>query len=125
MTTQETVKKTASELGKDAKESVEELGRSAGRRMDEVRGETGAALHTAARSVRGAGLGGSAAVEELAAGTANQLDATASFVENHDLRDALTSLRMFSHRHLTGSLLAAAAVGLLAGTAIRRSAHKC
>lgn len=125
MTTQETVKKTASGLGKDAKESVEELGRSAGRRMDEMRGETGAALHTAARSVRGAGLEGSEAIDDLAAGTADQLDATASFVENHDLRDAVTSLRMLAHRHLTGSLVAAAVIGLFAGSAIRRATHKC
>jgi hypothetical protein len=125
MSTQDTAMKTASELGKEAKESVEELGRSAGRKMDAVRGETGAALHTAACSVRGAGAEGSGAIDDLATGTADQLDAAASFVENHDLKDVFTSLRMYAHRHLTGSLVAAAVVGIFAGSALRRATHKC
>ena len=117
--------KATSELGKEAKESVEELARSAGRKMDAIRGETGAVLHTAACSVRAAGLEGTEALDELVAGTAAQLDATASFVENYDLRDVCTSLRMLAHRHLTGSLVAAAVIGFFAGFAIRRATHKC
>lgn len=124
MTTQESATRTASELGKEARESIDELGRSAGKKMDAVRGETGAALHTAASSVRGAGLDGSEAIDELATGAAKDLDATASYVENHDLKDVVTSLRMLAHRHLTGSLVAAAAIGIFAGAAIRRSTHK-
>lgn len=120
MTTLKTVTETASDLGKDAKESVEELGRSAGRRLDAVRTETGAALHTAASSVRATGRQGSEAIDNLAAGAADRLDATASLVEDHDLRDALTGLRRFGRRHLAGSLLAAAAIGFFAGSVLRR-----
>jgi hypothetical protein len=115
----------ASELGKDAQESAEELGRSAGRKLDDARDETAGALHTAASSVRRTGRQGSAAIDHLATGAADRLDATASYVENHELSDVFHSLRRFGRRHLTGSLVAAVAVGLLAGAALNRAAHSC
>jgi hypothetical protein len=125
LTTLKTVTETASELGKEARESVEQLGRSAGRRLDAVRTETGAALHTAASSVRATGRQGSEAIDNLATGAADRLDATATLVEDHDLSDALTGLRRFGRRHLAGSLLAAAAFGFLVGSAARRATHTC
>jgi ElaB/YqjD/DUF883 family membrane-anchored ribosome-binding protein len=112
---------TASELGKEAKDSIEEMGRSAGRKMDAAREETGGALHAAASCVRKTGRQGSEAIDNLATGTADRLDATASYVEDHDLRDALTGLRRFGRRHLTGSLVAAGAIGFLAGYALTRA----
>lgn len=120
-----TLTESASDLGKEAKESVEQFGRSAGKKLDEVREETGAALHTAASSVRKTGRQGSDAISNLAAGAADRLDATASYVEDRDLRDAFAGLRRFGRRHLTGSLVAAAAVGFLAGSALSRAAHSC
>lgn len=125
MTTFETVTETASEFGKEAKESVEQLGRSAARTVDEMRGETAGALHAAASSVRTTGRQGSAAIENLATDSADRLDATALYVEDHDLRRVLTGLRTFGRRHLTGSLVVAAAVGFLAGSALRRATHSC
>lgn len=125
LTTLKNVTESASELGKEARESVEELGRSAGRRLDAARTETGAALHTAASSVRTTGRQGAEALDSLATGAAERLDATASMVEDHDLSDALTGLRRYGRRHMAGSLLAAAAVGFLAGSAIRRATHTC
>ena len=120
MTTFRELTGTAAELGKEAKESMEELGRSAGRRLDEARDETGGALHSAASSVRTTGRKGCEAIDGLATGVADRLDATASYVEDHDLRDVLAGLRRFGRRHLTGSLVAAVAVGFLAGTALSR-----
>jgi ElaB/YqjD/DUF883 family membrane-anchored ribosome-binding protein len=120
-----TLTESASDLGKEAKESIEQLGRSAGRKLDEAREETGAALHTAASSVRKTGRQGSDAIGNLAAGAADRLDATASYVEDRNLRDAFAGLRRFGRRHLTGSLVAAAAVGFLAGSALSRAAHAC
>ena len=125
MTTLKTLTEQASELGKEAKESMEELGRSAGRRLDEVRDEAGGALHTAASSVRTTGRQGSEAIDDLATSAADRLDATASYIEDHDLRDVLTGLRRFGRRHLTGSLVAAAAIGFLAGVALSRVTHSC
>lgn len=125
MTTLKTVTETASDLGKDAKESMEQLGRSAGRRLDEVRTDTGAALHTAASSVRSTGRQGAEAIDNLATGTADRLDATATLVEDHDLSDVLTGLRKYSRQHIGRSLIAAAAVGFIAGSAMRRASHRC
>jgi ElaB/YqjD/DUF883 family membrane-anchored ribosome-binding protein len=113
----------ASELGKDAKDSVEELGRSAGRKLDNARDETADALHDAASTVRRTGRQGSDAIDNLAKGAADRLDATATYVEDHDLEDAFNGLRKFARRHLTGSLVFAAAVGFLAGAALNRATH--
>ena len=125
MTTLKTMTETASELGKEAKESIEELGRSAGRKLDKARDETGEALHTAASSVRTTGRQGCEAIDDLATGAADRLDATASYIEDHDLRNVFIGLRRFGRRHLTGSLVAAAAIGFLAGSALRRATHSC
>ena len=110
---------TAVGLGKEAKASMEELGRSAGKRLDEARDDTGSALHTAASSVRTAGRQSSEAIGGLATGAANRLDATASYVEAHDARDVYAGLRRFARRHLAASLVAAAGLGFLAGSALR------
>ena len=107
----------------DAKDSVEDFGRSAGRKLDEAREETGDALHSAAASVRATGRRGSDAIGNLATGTADRLDATASYVEDHDLSDLFSSLRRFGRRHLTAVAVGAAAVGFVAGTVLCRSTH--
>ncbi len=112
---------SASDLGTGAKESIEELGRSAGRKMDGAREETGGALHAAASCVRKTGRQSTEAIGDLATGTADRLDATASYIEDHDLRDALTGLRRFGRKHLTGCVVAAGAIGFLAGTALSRA----
>ena len=125
MTTLETLTETASELGKQTRESIEELGRSAGRRLDEARDETGAALHSAASSVRSTGRQSSAAIDNCSTQTADGLDATASYIEDHDLGDAVTGLRRYARRHMTGSLVAAAAIGVLAGAFVSRAIHTC
>jgi hypothetical protein len=75
--------------------------------------------------VRETGCQGSKAIDNLATSAADRLDATASYVEDHDLRDAFTGLRRFGRRHLAGSLMAAAAIGFLAGSAFSRAIHSC
>lgn len=115
----------ASEMGKDAKESVQDLGRSAGKKLDDARDQTAGALHDAASSVRRTGRQGSEAIDSLATGAADRLDATASYVEDHDLEDAFNGLRKFARRHLRGSLVFAVAVGFLAGAALNRATHSC
>jgi hypothetical protein len=125
LTTLETVTETASEFGKQTRESIEELSRSAGRKLDEARDETGAALHSAASSVRRTGHDSSAAIDNCSTHAADRLDDTASYIEDHDLGDAVTGLRRFARRHLTGSMVAAAAIGVLAGAFLRRATHTC
>ena len=123
MATLKTVTETASEFGKEARESIDDLVRSAGKRLDNARDDTGDALHAAASSVRTTGRQGSEAIDNLATGAADRLDATASYIEDHDLRDVFTGLRRFARRHLTGSLVAAVAIGFLAGSALCRATH--
>jgi hypothetical protein len=125
LTSLKTVTDAASELGKDAKESVGELGRSAARKLDDARGQTAGALHTAASSVRKTGRQGSLAIDGLATGAADRLDATASYIDNHDLQDAFNGVRKFARRHLTESMVFAAAIGFLAGAALTRATHTC
>jgi ElaB/YqjD/DUF883 family membrane-anchored ribosome-binding protein len=125
LTTLKTVTEQASELATEAKESMEKLGRSAGRRLDEARDETGSALHTAASSVRATGRKGSEALDNLATGAADRLDSTASYIEDHDLRGGFADLRRLCRRHPAGSLVAAVAIGFLAGSAISRVTHSC
>ena len=114
MTSLKAVAETATEFGKQAKESVEELGRSASKRLDEARDETGGALHTAASSVRATGRQGCEAIGGIANNTADKLDAAATYVEDHDLRRAYSGLRRF-----------AAGIGFLAGSAMLRMTHSC
>jgi len=120
VTTLNTLTEQATDLGRETRESIEELARSAGRGLDEAREETGGALHAAASSVRTTGRESSEAIDNLATSTANRLDATGSYVEGHDLRGML---RRFGLRHLSGSLVAAAAIGFLAGSALGRATH--
>jgi ABC-type transporter Mla subunit MlaD len=121
LTSLKTVADAATELGKDARESVEEFGR----KLDDAKDQTAGALHTAASSVRRSGRQSSAAIGNLAGGAADRLDATAAYVDNHELSDVFNGLRKFGRRHLAGSLVFAAAIGFLAGAALHRAAHTC
>jgi ElaB/YqjD/DUF883 family membrane-anchored ribosome-binding protein len=125
LTTLETVTESVTEFGKETRESIEELGRSAGRKLDEARDETGGALHSAASSVRRTGRQSSAAIDNCSTTTADRLDATASYIEAHDLGDAFTGLQRFARRHPTGSVVASAAIGFLAGAFLSRVTHSC
>lgn len=122
MNTGKTLTEQAADLARETKESMEELGRSSGRRPDEARDETGGALHAAASSVRTTGRKGSEIIDNLATSAADRLDATATYVEGHDLR---AMFRRFGLRHLTGSLVAAAAIGFLAGSVLGSAARPC
>jgi ElaB/YqjD/DUF883 family membrane-anchored ribosome-binding protein len=119
---------TASQLGakvSEAKAQAEDLGRTAAKKLDEVRNETAGALRTAASSVRTTGRQSSEIIDNCATNTADRLDATASYVEQHDLRGAAIGFRRLVLRHPAGSLLVAAAIGFFAGSATRRMTHSC
>jgi hypothetical protein len=119
------ITETASEYGNEAKERIGDLAHSAAWTLNEAREQTAEALHAAASSVRTTGAQGSEAIDSLAAGTADRLDATADFVEKHDIKSAITGVRKFGLRHTTGSLVAVAAIGFLAGAALSRATHCC
>jgi ABC-type transporter Mla subunit MlaD len=121
VTSLKTVVDAASDLGRDARESVEEFGR----KLDDAKDQTAGALHTAASTVRKTGRQSSAAIDHLTTDTADRLDTTAAYVDNHELSDVFNGLQRFGRRHLTESLVCAAAIGFLAGIALHRAAHTC
>jgi hypothetical protein len=123
LTTTRTLNEQVSELGNGAKESIDESRRSVGSKLDAARDETADALHAAAASVRATGRQGSEAIDHIADSAADRLDATASYVQDAHLRDAFTGLRRFFRRHLSASLLAAVAVGFVAGSALSRAVY--
>lgn len=59
-------------------------------------------------------------MDDLARGAAKGLDATASFVEDANLKRVANGLRRFGQKHPVYSLLAGAAVGFWAASAITR-----
>ena len=119
---------TASQLGARVSEvqaRAEDLSQAAGKKLDEARIEAAGALHTAASSVRTTARQGCEVIDGLATSAANKLDATASYVENHDLRGILPGCRRLVRRYPTGSLMVATALGCFAGSAFRRMTHSC
>ncbi len=121
LTTLKTLTKQASEFGENAKDSMEE----AGRILDKARDETGDALHAAASCVRTTARKSSKTIDNIGSSTARRLDATGSFVEDFELKDVFTGLRKFGRQHLAGSLLVAATIGFVVGSALRRVTHSC
>jgi ElaB/YqjD/DUF883 family membrane-anchored ribosome-binding protein len=119
---------TASQLGakvSEAKEQAEDLGRTAAKKLDEVRNQTADALRTAASSVRSTGRQSSEIIDNCAANTADRLDATASYLEQHDVTGVANGFRQVVRQHPGSSLIVATAIGFFAGSAIRRMTHSC
>jgi ElaB/YqjD/DUF883 family membrane-anchored ribosome-binding protein len=111
-----------SDLGErlsDAKEQVKDLGRTAGEKSDEARQWTADEMQDAASSVRIAGRYGSGAIDGLASDTADKLDSTAAYVRSHDAGGMFPDLRQVIRRYPAGLFVMAAAIGFLAGAAIR------
>lgn len=96
------------------------LTETAGKKLEDVRDQTGGALHAAASSVRKTARQSSEVIDKLAAGAADGLDATASYVDTHFRRGRFPALRRFGRHHLTESLVVAAAIGFFAGVALSR-----
>jgi hypothetical protein len=111
-TTLKQVAATALDMAGDVKDSVVELGR----KIDSARGQTGDVLHGAASSVRKS----TAKINDIAKGAARRLDATASMVEDADLKGLGNGVQRFAQNHMTLSLLVAAVAGFWAATALTR-----
>src|SRR5579872_3404911 len=114
---------TASQIGvkvAEAQGRAEEMSRAAGKALDDARNDTAGALHTAASSVRTSARQGCDVLDGVAARAAYKLDATASYVEDHDLRSLFAGCRHFIRRHPSESVILAATIGFFAGSAVRR-----
>ena len=121
-----TFSETASQLGSkvsEIRDQVEDLGRAAGKKLDQTRNETAAAFHTAASSVRTTGRHSSEKIDTLATSAAEKLDATASYIQDHDMRSLIASIRHIVRRHPTRSVMVASGIGFLGGFAVRQVTH--
>jgi ElaB/YqjD/DUF883 family membrane-anchored ribosome-binding protein len=119
---------TASQLGltiSEMRDNVEDLGRAAGKMLDDARNETASAFHTAASSVRTTARNSSEKIDELATSAAGKLDATASYIQDHDMKSVIASVRHFLRWHPVRSLRLASGIGLFAGFAVRQVTHPC
>jgi hypothetical protein len=117
---------TAAAIGdrvSEAQETIEDIARSLGKKLNARRTEAADGLRSGASSVRTTGRHGSEAIDRLAKGATNKLESVAEYVEDGNLRSLFIGLRKFGRRHLTGSLVVAAVVGFLAGSALRRTTH--
>ena len=106
---------TASDFGAAVAEvegRVEGLSQATGKELDMVRNQTAGALRTAASSVR-----------NTAVSAAGRLDATASRVEDYDVKELLAGCRQLIRRNPAGSFAAAVVMGFLAASAVRYLLH--
>jgi len=111
------VTEAATNMSRDVKDSVVEFSKSAGRKIDTAREQTGEALREAASSVRQ----GSARLDVLAGSAASRLDAAAIAVKDANFKSVCTGLRRFGQNNLTATVVAAMAIGFLAGSALNRA----
>jgi len=111
------VTEAATNMSRDVKDSVVEFSKSAGRKIDTAREQTSEALREAASSVRQ----GSARLDVLAGSAASRLDAAAIAVKDANFKSVCTGLRRFGQNNLTATVVAAMAIGFLAGSALNRA----
>jgi ElaB/YqjD/DUF883 family membrane-anchored ribosome-binding protein len=109
-----------SETVSEIKEAADGILRSAGQELNQARHDTADALHTAASSVRTTGCRGADAIDKVAVGAADKLDAAASYVQEHGLGSTITSIRRFGRRHPTTTLVVGLALGMVAGSLFTR-----
>lgn len=89
---------------------------------DSVRRRTVESLESAADSVRAAGDRGAGAISDLANGTGEKLDSTATYVRTFDV---FHGMKCAVRRNPVACLALATAVGLIAGFSLRRSRPVC
>jgi hypothetical protein len=91
--------------------------------VDDLAHETGESIHGVACSIRKSGQQGSKVIADLAESTATKLDGAGSFIEQHDLKNAIGESRQLVRRYPLESLALAVGVGFLTSFAIRRLAN--
>jgi len=107
---------TATDFGRDVKDSVLEFGKSAGRKIDTARTRTGDVLSNAAASVRQA----SAKIDVIAGSAAHSLDAAATAVKKANAKRVRRGLWRFAGNNLTATIVGALVLGYFIGAACGR-----
>ena len=107
------------DVAAQAKEKATDLGRTAAEKFEQSRSATADALQSTAGSIRSGAQSSSDAISSVGYKTADKLETTANYVRNHDFQGMLRDLEDVVRRSPGPSMIAAAAVGVLLGAALR------
>ena len=104
------------------KDKLADLGRTAGNKIDENRDAAATGLQKAASALhdRAEHLPGVDTISNLAHDTANKLTATADYVRDNNVNRMMADVEVLVKKNPGPSLLAAVAIGFLAGRAFTR-----
>jgi ElaB/YqjD/DUF883 family membrane-anchored ribosome-binding protein len=105
----------------NAKDTAQAVVQTAADTIDHNRGIAARVLAEAASTIHdgAARLPGGPGVARLADAAAEQVDATANYVREHDTQQMVADLRHFVRRHPGASVLGAAVLGVLVGRGFR------
>ena len=115
------VKERAGQAANQAKERAGQVADNATQAVDQRREQASGKLDTAAVQLRESGekLPGGERSTEMASMAADKVEATSSYIREHDVQDMMTDLETLVRNHPTQSLVAAAAAGFLVGRMLR------
>ena len=113
------VASTVGDMANQVKDKVTQLGRSASQKVDDGRVSTAEVLQGSADSLRSAGQSSSETLASAAKTSADKLESTAKYLRENDFESMMKDVEHVVRRNPTRSLVAALAVGFLAGAAIR------
>lgn len=108
------------DLAHRANEKVSEMGRAGGDLLAEGQKGAANALQSTAESVREAGWSSSDALADLTGNTARKLEAAAQYVREQDCGSMYQDMKAAVRRNPGPSIVAAVAIGCLAGAVWRR-----
>jgi ElaB/YqjD/DUF883 family membrane-anchored ribosome-binding protein len=101
-------------------QKASELGRSAVASLDAQRSAAASGIESAATALHANAERLPSTVNTLAHQTASTLSATADYVRDNSMRDAVVDLKDYVKAHPTQALIGAAVVGFLAGRLLQR-----
>jgi ElaB/YqjD/DUF883 family membrane-anchored ribosome-binding protein len=110
-----------SEAVTSVKDKAQDLGKLAAGKVDETRGAAAKGLASAASTIhrKADSLPGGDTVHNVVHSTADKMAATADYLRSHRMKDVIADIEGCVRRNPGPSLLAAVAVGFLAGRLLR------
>jgi ElaB/YqjD/DUF883 family membrane-anchored ribosome-binding protein len=117
----EEMKNRAGQATQQARHKASEATETAAHAVDERRGQAAEQMDSTAQQVRerGESLPGGERTTEMAEMAAEKIEATSSYVREHDVQDMMSDLETLVRNNPTQSLIAAAAAGFLVGRMLR------
>ena len=112
---------TVEDLANKAKDKTAQFGRAAAQTIEDGKQVAGDAIDSAASSIKSAASATGDAVSGFAKKAAGAFDSSAEYMRNNDLKSMASDVTDVVKRNPGPALLAAVAVGFLAGAALRRS----